>query len=84
MNEDCKRKILNWLEQKWPKDKRHCEICSGTKWSISEDIIAPLRVENDGTQLGGAVYPQVMIICSFCANTKYFNVVAIGIKEGEI
>ena len=83
MNEDCKRKILKWLEEKWPKDKRNWEICGGTDWTISNDIVAPLKIDNIGIKLDGEVYPQAMIICSSCANTKYFNVVAIGItKEG--
>ncbi len=84
MNENYKQKILSWLEQKWPKDKRNCEICNGTQWSISEDIIAPLIIENNNVNIGGKTYPQIMVICSSCANTKYFNVAAMGIKQGEI
>ncbi len=60
MSQDYKQKILNWLEQKWPKNKRNCEICSGTQWSISEDIIAPLIVENNNLNIGSKTYPQIM------------------------
>lgn len=83
MNDDIKLKITNWLEQKWPKEKRNCEICNQTQWSVSEDIVVPLKMENNGVNLGGKVYPQIMVICSSCANTKYFNVAVMGIKQGE-
>jgi hypothetical protein len=84
MNENYKQKILNWLEQKWPKDKRNCEICSTNRWSISEDIVAPIIVEeNNNLNIGGKTYPQIMLICSYCGNTKYFNVALMNILKSE-
>jgi hypothetical protein len=83
MNDDIKLKITNWLEQKWPKEKRNCEICNQTRWSVSEDIVAPIILENNGLNLGGKTYPQVMLICSCCGNTKYFNVALMNILKAE-
>jgi hypothetical protein len=83
MNNDYKQKISNWLDLKWSKDKRNCEICNTNKWSISDDIVAPIIIENNGLNLGGKTYPQVMLICSNCGNTKYFNVALMNLLKAE-
>lgn len=80
MNENYKQKILSWLEQKWPKNKRICEICNTTNsFGIVDDITAPIMYENNNLHIGGRIYPQAMVICSVCGNTKYFNVALMKI-----
>jgi hypothetical protein len=83
LDEQKKKIILEWLDKKWPTFKRVCEICNASTWSLSEDLIAPTPFLGGSIVLGGRSYPQVMIICTSCGNTKYFNAVTIGIMPGE-
>jgi hypothetical protein len=39
MNNDYKQKISNWLEQKWPKDRRCCPTCGDNKWTLSPELV---------------------------------------------
>ncbi len=45
----------------------------------------PMPFVGGGLIVGGPTYPQVMIVCTVCGNTKYFNAVIMGVveKEGE-
>lgn len=77
------QKALDWLEHQWLKSNRKCEICSSEEWSISEELIAP-PILNHSVMLGGTTYPQFMIICNKCGNTKYINAVISGILKNEM
>lgn len=82
--DDYKVKIINWLEQKWPAFVRRCEICNAVnQWSISEDIVSPIIFKNNGFNLGDKAYPQIMVICSNCGNTKYFNVALMDVLKSK-
>ena len=71
--------ILKWLDQKWPQYKRACEICSNINWGISDDLVTPIIFNSGNIAIGGNSYPQLMVICNTCGNTKYFNTVVMGI-----
>lgn len=73
-----KNKALEWLDDKWPKENRKCEICGANNWTLSEDIITPLLYQEGGKITGGNIYPQFLLVCNHCANTKYFNAVIVG------
>jgi len=77
------KKVADWLTAKCPN--LACEVCGTRHWSIAKDIVVPVPLKGNSLMLGGGnSYPQVQIICSNCANTKYFNTVVIGIKvDGE-
>jgi hypothetical protein len=36
LGKDKQEKVLSWLESKWPKEKRCCEICGEQKWSMTQ------------------------------------------------
>ncbi len=35
-------KALQWLEEKWPKEKRTCECCGNNQWQLASDLVTPL------------------------------------------
>jgi predicted nucleic-acid-binding Zn-ribbon protein len=82
-DDEKQKKAMDWFDQKWSKDNRKCEICSSQNWSLSQDVVMPITYSNKGLELGGRSYPQVMLTCKNCGNTKYFNTVVMGIIEGE-
>ena len=79
LGKDKQEKVLKWLEAKWPKEKRCCEICEGQKWSLTQHITVPM-IYSKGIRLGGTTYPQISLICNNCGNTKFFNAVVMGLE----
>ena len=83
-DKEKQQKALKWLNEKWSKEKRKCEICLQDNWNISQDIVAPPIFTNSSSfMLGGVTYPQFMILCNNCGNTKYINAVIAGLVDGE-
>jgi hypothetical protein len=80
---EIQQKAIKFLEKKWPKEKQICEVCGGGNWSIQEHSVTPIILKNGGFQLGGNAYPQVMVVCGNCSNTKYFNTVIMDAIEKE-
>ncbi len=37
-NKEKQAKALKWLEEKWPKSKRQCEICGNEHWTLADDL----------------------------------------------
>ena len=81
-NEEKKNKVLAWLDEKWPKERRCCEICGSESWTLAQDITVPLVFEGS-IKFGGATYPQISVICNNCGNTKNFNAVMMGVLQGK-
>lgn len=71
---DYKEKILAWLDKKWLKEKRNCEICGENKWTLSPDLITPAIFERNTVNLGKTC-PQFLLVCNNCGNIKYFSAV---------
>lgn len=77
ITEDQAKRILDWLNRKWPGHK--CDVCGENDWSLAEDLVTPLVISGKDIQAGGVSYPMAMVICSNCAQTKFFNAVRIGL-----
>jgi hypothetical protein len=73
------QEVLEWLKEKWLPEKLSCEICGETKWEIQQNVVSPLLVIKGNINVGKC-YPQIMVICENCANTKYFNSLMIHSK----
>lgn len=82
-DEAKKQVAIDWFTKKWPLQNRACEVCSSSNWSLSEDLVTPVALSAGSLMLGGRSYPQLMLICKNCGNTKYFNAVIMGIVSGE-
>ena len=73
--------IKKWMSQKLKQSV--CSMCGENQWHIGDHLVAsPISPKGVGMMLGEAVYPQVMMICTNCSHTVYFNAVAMGIVEG--
>jgi hypothetical protein len=81
MKPEEKQRVIQWINEKCPNLK--CECCGSQRWSLNEHIIAPVNLENGSLALGGSMTmtPQVILTCSNCGNTKYFNAVMIGLLQ---
>jgi hypothetical protein len=80
-NEEKQKQAVNWLNSKWPATQRLCEVCGISSWTIAEDLVMPMPFVGGGLVVGGISYPQVMVICNNCGNTKYFNTVIMGVEK---
>lgn len=59
-----------------------CEFCGKSEWTISDELVRPLIYRSrDLYTVQNVAYPQAMIICTNCGNTKFFNAVVLGIEE---
>lgn len=77
------KKALEVLNSKWPAEKKICEVCGSGNWTLAEDLVMPVPFSGNALMIGGPTYPQVMVICNGCGNTKYFNAVMMGVLQPE-
>jgi len=78
LTDDERMKIKKWFEDKW-KEPVICPICKGDTWILADDIVTPVIYGEKGPILGGATYPQVMVVCNKCGLTLYLNALIMGI-----
>ena len=74
---------LKWLEEKWPKGKRKCICCGKKQWTLAEDLVMPLRFIGGQFEIYGSTYPHVLLVCTTCGHSLFFNAVKMGIVEDE-
>jgi hypothetical protein len=75
-----KQKISETIEAIWKGRSEACPICGNTQWLIADHLVATTTLGHGGAfQLGGQVYPFVMLI-SPCGYTRLFNAVMLGIR----
>lgn len=74
MTDEQMKKVLDWLNTKRNTASHVCDFCGNQGWSLAKDIVTSLIVGPTGNiNLGGQIYPHVMLICKNCGNTKFFN-----------
>ena len=84
LTKEQKQKVVNWLGEKMDqKTGLLCSICNTRKWTVADDLVIPPIYRGGGFSIGGAGYPQAMLICNNCAHTVYINAVRIGLWEDE-
>ena len=72
-----------WLKDHW-KGSSACAVCHANNWSVCDHLVAPVKTtDKGGVVIGGAVYPQVMVICMDCGNTLFFNAALMKVVESE-
>jgi predicted nucleic-acid-binding Zn-ribbon protein len=79
-------KILLWFQEKFSTNIRaypKCEMCGTNGWVLGQHTVTPMMFSKEGLQLGGHAYPQVMLSCAHCGNTKFFSAVQMGIVKRE-
>ena len=73
-------KATEWLAEHWKGD-RICGICGNRQWT-GHDTVMEVR-SFDGGRLGGPgqVTPLLVLVCSTCGNTLFFNAILAGLVE---
>lgn len=70
--------VFDWLKDKTREKTLFCQVCGSNAWVLEDYAVAP-PILRQGLVLGGDVYPYVLVVCSKCGYTLYFNGVAIGL-----
>jgi predicted nucleic-acid-binding Zn-ribbon protein len=87
MNENDKKIVIDWLNEKWSENKRICEICASNQWTIGQDIITPMAVVRNNKQnslaLNTKITPFVTVTCINCGNTKQFSAIIANLFKKE-
>lgn len=74
-----KGRIAKFLEDK--KAIRPCDSCGETAWTIGDHLLsANIQVPGVGLSIGGPTYPQVLLVCRNCFNTRSYMAVPMGIS----
>ena len=73
-------KAVEWLDKHWKGDWI-CSICGNSDWG-GDDQAMELRRFNAGRLAAtGPVIPLLVITCSTCGNTLFFNAILAGLVE---
>lgn len=81
-NKEKQEKAQKWLKEKWIN--RVCECCGQSNWTLAEDLVMPMNFTGNKLSLGGPTYPQIMLICTNCGNSKIFNAILAGVISPDI
>jgi hypothetical protein len=72
-------KITAWWGLHW-KDPVVCPVCRNTVWVTAPHIVSTYRSAGDGL-FGSPSYPHILVMCTTCSHTMFFNAVKIGLVE---
>lgn len=73
-------KVIKWFKKHWTQPAK-CDVCGKFEWTIGKTIIAPMNIVNSEVKITGQLYPQILVLCKHCGNTKYFNAIIMGLVE---
>lgn len=72
----------DWLDERWTGHS-DCPICEKNAWTTSKYIVSPPIFMGKTFEFGGPQYPQIMVICTYCGHTLYFNAMIIGLLASD-
>jgi hypothetical protein len=79
-----KARITKWINDKWIGNNQLCPICGNSNWVLGDHLVQPVTIgDHNSLMLGGAGYPQVMLISPTCGYTMFLNAVIIGITAPD-
>ena len=75
-------KVNAWLDEHW-QGSRACPICGNARWGFGPDLVEVRNFNGSRRSLGEeeSVYPLVLVFCSTCTYTVFFNALVIGAVE---
>ena len=76
-----KEKFIEFVNGKVP-GAGVCKECNQKSISVSDDMVVSPIFANGGVAFGGPSYPQIMLVCTNCGNTRFFNAVVAGAVNG--
>ena len=82
LTDDQKNSVLSKLRGFAVND---CDVCNSNKWSLQDEIfevqpLSPGRLRGRFTVATG-VAPFILLVCEVCGNTKFLNVIPLGITQ---
>lgn len=72
MNEEELQRFNEFINEKWPEDKRECEVCKNKEWIIQNELVCMLPLINGKVKIPGNTCPFILMLCSSCYNSKLF------------
>lgn len=57
-----------------------CPVCPTGLFGLANHFVSPTTLSQDGSvNLGGTVYPSILLICGTCGHTRLHNAVILGV-----
>ena len=77
-------KVNAWLDEHW-KGSRACPVCGNTHWGFGPEVVEVRNFNSARRHLGDeeTVCPLVLVVCSTCSYTMFFNALVVGAVERE-
>lgn len=70
------QRLNDWAES-ITKDKK-CPNCKNKGWVVPTEIVQIFRFSGGGLQIGGPIYPFILLICNKCGYTEFYNAAVAG------
>ena len=88
MDEETRKKALDWLDLHW-KESHRCPICFSNDWQIGDIVFWSSQDEPAGfaARLSPGNYrryPVLQVICNICGYTHTFNARIVGLAPERI
>lgn len=83
LNTKLVNRAIDWIDTKWAKKGKNCEVCGNDDWSYCADMLTVLTDQPFNTTNPLEAYPFFAIACKDCGNTKFFNAHALGLIEDD-
>jgi hypothetical protein len=83
LSESERSRIIERLKERGAP--RPCELCANAEWQISEILASPVQVKREADRtamdINGRLYPLAVLLCARCGNTKFLNLVILGLAD---
>lgn len=80
---ELQKKIVEALSEKIPGGAR-CTACGKSGLTLVNHFVTPTIMSPNGDyMIGGGGYPQIMLVCGNCGNTRYHNTMVLGVYNGR-
>lgn len=64
---------------------RPCETCGNLEWQISEIMASPVAIRREASRtymdVEGQLHPFAILLCARCGNSKFINLVTLGLAH---
>jgi hypothetical protein len=84
MKQDVTQDVLAMLSEKWPSERRVCQICAESNWTISPNLCEVREFAGGNMVVGGPVVPFAVISCTNCGNSHFVNPLILGISRERL
>lgn len=79
-----KNQIGDWFDEK-SGSNHQCSTCGLSDWSVGDTyVVAPIYSLKGSFYSRGPMSPLVVLMCKNCANTQFYNAIAIGLKRATL